>query len=493
MNRQKGALKRFLTHGIFGFRPLDVSLAAVHICEVCHKPFPTLFAVRQHLRTCLKAGRQLEVRVQRLTVEQVSTQLSSTDVSAPVTQELYLCSHRGCQIIFPTAVQLEFHMQVHKDKRAFLCGNCGKCCLNREELADHVKSHIPIKPLRPVECKMCGKKFANRARNLQHMSRHVTNISGVVKCAAIKCNQTFSSVEKLKLHARKHMTWHKTTENSVHVCQHCGQELKTLHHFRKHVRSHSLKMPGYLNCVHWGCNNLYKESADLLEHSAKHEKRRDCVECGKRCTNLQGLEQHMLKHRKKAAANKKPVPNSKSPIPCDECGKFYASMSSLNDHKKRHTQERQFFCDVPGCSYAGKVINDLQCHKRYVHDIASSECHLCGKIIKNSKNVSLKGHLQRHETGTEGLLKCVSHRGCKQTFTCAEDLRKHALISRRGKNQKIDLVTLDCDYAFESEQSLDLFSSGTWTTTSSNTANQDPLEETLDQSIKIEVEEVFLD
>jgi hypothetical protein len=196
-------LDLILTHGIFGFRPPVGIFAAVFICEVCHESFPTQTAVRQHLRTCVEVERELVVRVttdakkplqqmrfESLSVEHLlatvksakgSSQVSSTEVCAPVTQELYLCSHRGCQIIFPTAVQLEFHMQEHKkDKRAFLCGNCGKCCLDRDDLADHVKSHIPIVPLTPVKCTMCGKMFANRARNLQHMRRHLTNISGVI-------------------------------------------------------------------------------------------------------------------------------------------------------------------------------------------------------------------------------------------------------------------------------------------------------------------------
>jgi ribosomal protein S14 len=218
-------------------------------------------------------------------------------------------------------------------------------------------------------------------------------------------------------------------------------------------------MPGFLNCLHPKCKNLYKNSADLLKHMTRSKKRRlkfDCVECGHSCASLHFLERHMKKHTA-ITQTKKPVHNLQSRVPCDVCGKFYPTIDSLNEHKKCHMQEQLFACDVASCSYSSKVNIDLWNHKRYVHSNNSAECHLCGKIIKNSRN-GLKSHQQRHETGTEGLFKCVSHKGCKQLFTRAEDLKKHFLATQNGDIQRI---ALDCDEAFESEQNLDMHSFST--------------------------------
>lgn len=73
-----------LTHSIPGFRPLDVMQSAAHICEVCHKTFYSQSEKQQHLLKCVIAGRELKVRVQRLTEEQVLAFAKSAQGGSPV-------------------------------------------------------------------------------------------------------------------------------------------------------------------------------------------------------------------------------------------------------------------------------------------------------------------------------------------------------------------------------------------------------------------------
>jgi len=69
-------------------------------------------------------------------------------------------------------------------------------------------------------------------------------------------------------------------------------------------------------------------------------------------------------------------------------------MDILSQHKKRHSEDRPFACDVPGCNYSGKVKTDLWNHKHFVHGGKSSECHLCGRVVKVR---GLKAHMRWHE------------------------------------------------------------------------------------------------
>jgi hypothetical protein len=69
-------------------------------------------------------------------------------------------------------------------------------------------------------------------------------------------------------------------------------------------------------------------------------------------------------------------------------------MDILSQHKKRHSEERPFACDVLGCSYSGKVKTDLWNHKHFVHAGKSSECRLCGRVVKVR---GLKAHMGWHE------------------------------------------------------------------------------------------------
>jgi Zinc finger, C2H2 type len=127
-------------------------------------------------------------------------------------------------------------------------------------------------------------------------------------------------------------------------------------------------------------------------------------------------------------------------------------------HKKRHTVERPFTCNVPGCSYSFKVKTDLRNHESSTHGTVF-ECHLCGSFIMQK---NLKLHLQRHKTGPEGLLKCVSQ-SCKQTFTSLDDLRKHNMLEHKHVKAKkgnwlTTSDTLGSDSAIDSQQNPEMHS-----------------------------------
>lgn len=472
---------------------------------MCHKSFPSEAEIQLHLRTCVDSRWELRVQIKRLSEEQVlasaqgSSQVGNTEQFVPQsvsplpdidleTQESFLCSQRGCQFIFPTAIQLEFHMQVHKEKKAFLCGNCGKCCSSRDELAEHVKSHLPTKRLAP----------------------------SAIKCTILGCGRRFFSLTDLK---EQHILQHTRDDSQLHECQHCGKQLANLSLFNDHVKLH-LKKPGILNCIHSGCKEAFKSSAKLRKHVASHTKF-ICFKCGMCCPSALLLKHHMKAiHLQATTKTAKPVATKAAEVlTCDICGTFFNSIYMLNHHKKLHLAERPYNCNVPGCSFSGQFPSDVINHKRCLHS-KGFECHLCGYFVKHSRQY-LQVHLQKHMTGTEGLLKCIARRGCKLTFTSSSDLKRHFLLAHKK------VVYCDapaCDKEFVSRKSLDLHKDdmhgcGSWTcqlcglqlnskiqlrlhtdehlknATSSRLVSMpdSALEENSNQMMKFEIEEVILD
>lgn len=192
----------------------------------------------------------------------------------PETLASYSCSHQGCLLTFPTTKQLECHnFRAHKLKKAFFCGNCNKNCSSREDLMEHLKIHMPS--------------------NLPQKQLP----SGVFKCISAGCERTSSSIDDLQKHLLEHRS--DDGDDSVHQCKHCGKLVKNLFYFNNHVKLHSLKMPGHLNCIHFGCNRVFKFSSALRKHVGKHKKFM-CVKCGMCCPSGALLQQHMSKHAKPA-------------------------------------------------------------------------------------------------------------------------------------------------------------------------------------------------
>jgi predicted RNA-binding Zn-ribbon protein involved in translation (DUF1610 family) len=133
-------------------------LATIHVCEVCHDLFPSQSAVRQHLRTCLKTGRQLEVE-----------ELAAAPKIEPLDLE-------------------------QEDPRLFLCGNCGNYFASRSELAEHVKGHAAS--LAPkVE------------KNIPIMTSGISNLELKAHTFTYDCNYCgapFKTISLMEAHAEMH-------------------------------------------------------------------------------------------------------------------------------------------------------------------------------------------------------------------------------------------------------------------------------------------------
>lgn len=217
------------TRTLPGFRPPDVVFAAVHICEVCHKPFPSKSAVLQHLRSCVDPKQQVEASLKkRLAEQQLLPQVGRTLPKVDKSPEaLFTCDEQGCKIALASPSELHVHKQTHKEKKRFLCGSCYSCFPSMKELAEHVKSHIPstLPKADEFECRLCNKNIP-KSKLVEHFRMNHFN------CSYSACNQTFTSASELKNH--------QAVAHCKYNCEYCDKELRTLSHYLSHFKSHTL-------------------------------------------------------------------------------------------------------------------------------------------------------------------------------------------------------------------------------------------------------------
>ena len=76
---------------------------------------------------------------------------------------------------------------------------------------------------------------------------------------------------------------------------------------------------------------------------------------------------------------------------CEECKEAFVTQAELNDHMERkHSDERNYACNVKGCGKAFKTKGDLNAHKKSHSDKKPHQCPYCKKSYKQL------GWLQHH-------------------------------------------------------------------------------------------------
>jgi hypothetical protein len=211
--------------------------------------------VRQHLLTCINPKRQLKVRLQCLTEDQLHA------FTKPHSDE----------------VQLNLHLQTDGTE----------------------KNSEPSEPATPTQahsadlefsCLYCGLKFLMVDKYLTHCKQHKTETAGVFKCLYEGCQQLFSSAIELI----KHSGMHKV---KMFTCETCGK----LHQTGSELRSHNMmwhldERP--FHCDFSGCFYTCALKAQLQIHKISHYNHGwKCHLCGKFIKQMGNAKAHLLKHK----------------------------------------------------------------------------------------------------------------------------------------------------------------------------------------------------
>nr|XP_057915672.1 zinc finger protein ZFP2-like [Doryrhamphus excisus]XP_057915673.1 zinc finger protein ZFP2-like [Doryrhamphus excisus] len=176
------------------------------------------------------------------------------------------------------------------------------------------------------------------------------------------------------------------------------------------------------------CGQVMKNKSSLARHSFIHtgEKPFACHLCELRFNRRDNLRHHISHvHPDGVARREKHRP--KQTWLCDVCGKTFRCRSALKTHEVIHLGVKPHSCDL--CPKAYMRINDLEHHKKTVHEDSGEQtrrsgsllCDFCGKEFKFRSQ--LAAHLQTHTDERPHLCDVCGRKFCRQS-----QLERHKLL-----------------------------------------------------------------
>ena len=290
----------------------------------------------------------------------------------PVTNK-YISGDSGCNFERSDSLVKIHKTQRSWDRRHYRYTNacqspgCSSSFLLPEQLLEHMQSnHANSKE---SKCMLCGKIVLQHALFWQHVTKHQTDMMGVVKCAYSTCNQTFTTTIDLKEHVKhfhqfqlsasssselrgteaackleKPRLYHcqypdcpyafkfaenlhahlRSSGNHEHlpsVCMLCGMVMKERRQFWPHVKEHQTDVAGVFKCAFSNCILTFDSVVDLKDHikicHAEPSAGIDillqvsikgllmCDVCSHYISSKKQLKLHILKHLKSAPPDPK--------------------------------------------------------------------------------------------------------------------------------------------------------------------------------------------
>uniref|UniRef100_A0A1E1W8Z0 Protein krueppel n=1 Tax=Pectinophora gossypiella TaxID=13191 RepID=A0A1E1W8Z0_PECGO len=245
-------------------------------CYKCHKRFSSPREVNIHVskhkstehfcpgcNTCFTTSEELNLHTSTYYQSRKSRPIPQVP-RAPDDLSCYLCKKT-----FKYRGSLNTHLLIHTDrKRDHTCDKCGKCFLNKQNLAGHMILHDNV---RPFQCEICKASFKTHGQLRNHVGVHDNR----KPFACEQCGRCFRLQKQLTSHSIIH------TDALPHICSYCNKGFRFKTILNQHLRQHTGVKP-------YSCEVCQRDFTNWPNYN-KHMKRRHGMDMAKKKHTPEGV------------------------------------------------------------------------------------------------------------------------------------------------------------------------------------------------------------
>ena len=265
-------------------------------CPNCHQRFSFRETLQNHSLTC--------------TGEENSETHENTKGKRNDSAKLHDCSI--CDRVFSDRSSLKKHEASHnKEEGTIVCDICGKMFATNGGLRTHREIHSDQKKF---ICEHCGSGFYQKGNLMQHLKTDIGLCKGLKGVHSLMmecnlCNRSFTSVNRLKQHERKHERMEELNGPDGLVCKDCGKSFTAFHQFKRHQMTHSGERPHKCRF----CEKSFTQKSNMMAHMRIHTGYRpyECYICGQGFTQGTTLKIHVEKNHDSSTYKFKKLPRGR--------------------------------------------------------------------------------------------------------------------------------------------------------------------------------------